>query len=95
MADSSAVAIAEGRTTASSMAALARWGDRHGLRWLLLVSDPFHSLRLMIEAHCTGLAGYASPTRTSPISARRSREIPDLLGEGLKLPLTWLRGLIF
>ncbi len=87
-------AIPEGRSTASSMAALARWGSSHGIRTVLLVSDPFHSLRLRIEARRAGLDGYTSPTRTSPISARWNRELPYLLGEGFKVPAAWLRALI-
>lgn len=94
VAGGSATAIPEGKSTASSMAALARWGSSHGVHTVLLVSDPFHSLRLRIEARRAGLEGYTSPTRTSPISARWNRELAYLLGEGFKVPAAWLRALI-
>ena len=89
--DTSAVAISEGRSTSASMAALALWGRDHGLQTVLLVSDPFHALRLQIEARQAGLQGLTSPTRTSPISERWTREWAYLLSEALKVPLVWLR----
>lgn len=92
--DSGAVAISEGRSTATSMAGLALWGRDRGLHTVLLVSDPFHALRLRIEARQAGLEGLTSPTRTSPISERWTREWPYLMGEALKVPLVWVRNLI-
>lgn len=92
--DSGAVAISEGRSTATSMAGLAHWGRDRGLHTVLLVSDPFHSLRLRIEARQAGLEGLTSPTRTSPISERWIRELPYILSEALKVPFVWVRNLI-
>ena len=39
----------------------------HGLGSVLLVSDPFHSLRIRLVAEELGLTAYVSPTRTSPV----------------------------
>jgi len=89
--DSSDVAISEGRSTTASIAGLAAWSRDHGLHTVMLVSDPFHSLRLRIEARQAGLEGLTSPTRTSPISERWASEWPYLLGEALKVPLVWAR----
>jgi uncharacterized SAM-binding protein YcdF (DUF218 family) len=89
------VALAQGRTTAGSLAALGDWGRVHNATTVLLVSDPFHALRLRIEARRAGLEGFSSPTRTSPISARRTRELPYFLAEALKVPLVWLRSLFW
>ena len=41
-------------------------------RDVILVSDPFHMLRLSIIARRIGLEPRTSPTRTSPISANRT-----------------------
>ena len=43
-----------------------------GPRDVILVSDPFHMLRLSILARRFGLHPRTSPTRTSPISANRA-----------------------
>lgn len=89
--DSSDIAISEGRSTTASIAGLTSWGRDHGLHQVLLVSDPFHSLRLRIEARHAGLVGLTSPTRTSPISEKWSREWSYLLSEALKVTWVWLR----
>jgi uncharacterized SAM-binding protein YcdF (DUF218 family) len=74
--------------------AVAISGRDRGLHTVLLVSDPFHSLRLRIEARQAGLDGLTSPTRTSPISEHWSRELPYILSEALKVPFVWVRNLI-
>lgn len=56
-----------GRTTWESLAAAARFLRQRGIDKVLLVSDPFHSERLIAVAGELSLHGYASPTRTSPI----------------------------
>lgn len=62
---------------------------------VLLVSDPFHMLRLDILARLHGLQPLPSPTRTSPISANRT-VLEYMLRESVALPtdlalLLWLR----
>jgi uncharacterized SAM-binding protein YcdF (DUF218 family) len=56
----------------------------------VLVSDPFHSLRLGIIARRLGLQPYTSPTRTSPIARSRSESWKYLLSESVKAPLAFL-----
>lgn len=65
---------AEGRTTLESLRAVARLlHANHGARpRVLLVSDPFHMLRLDLLARLQGMRPMPSPTQTSPISANRT-----------------------
>jgi uncharacterized SAM-binding protein YcdF (DUF218 family) len=53
---------------------------------VILVSDPFHMLRLSILARRYGLTPYTSPTRTSPISASRRERWRYTLAESIKAP---------
>jgi uncharacterized SAM-binding protein YcdF (DUF218 family) len=53
---------------------------------ILLVSDPFHMLRLDVLARLHGLRPLPSPTRTSPISANRAVAIEYMLRESIALP---------
>jgi uncharacterized SAM-binding protein YcdF (DUF218 family) len=81
---------AEGRTTRESMKGVARiLGDR-GLKTAILVSDPFHMLRLWILGRRFGFIPYTSPTRTSPISPNREKRWRYMLGESVKAPMAFL-----
>jgi uncharacterized SAM-binding protein YcdF (DUF218 family) len=51
-----------------SLAASARFLQDRGIRRVVLVSDPFHSLRIRLIAEELGFDAVTSPTRTSPIS---------------------------
>jgi uncharacterized SAM-binding protein YcdF (DUF218 family) len=53
---------------------------------VLLVSDPFHMLRLDVLARLQGMRPLPSPTRTSPISANRSIAMEYMLRESVALP---------
>ncbi len=53
---------------------------------VLLVSDPFHMLRLDVLARLHGLTPLPSPTRTSPISANRAIALEYALRESFALP---------
>jgi uncharacterized SAM-binding protein YcdF (DUF218 family) len=55
------------------------------LRSVLLVSDPFHSLRIRLVAEELGLTAYVSPTRTSPVRGRTEllREVKEAAGIAL------------
>ena len=53
---------------------------------VLLVSDPFHMLRLDVLARLQGLRPLPSHTRTSPISANRAVAIEYMLRESIALP---------
>jgi uncharacterized SAM-binding protein YcdF (DUF218 family) len=81
----------EGRSTLSSMRSVAEWARGHGVRRVLLVSDPFHMLRLRLEAARNGLEAWTSPTDSSPISAHLHDEAPFLAAEALKIPVVLLR----
>lgn len=56
-----------GTSSWQSLAATANFLDDRKIREVLLVSDPFHSLRIQAMASELGLDGHASPTPTSPI----------------------------
>lgn len=56
-----------GTSSWQSLAAAANFLDDRSIDNVLLVSDPFHSLRIRAMASELGLEGRSSPTRTSPI----------------------------
>jgi uncharacterized SAM-binding protein YcdF (DUF218 family) len=56
-----------GTSSWQSLAAAANFLDDRQINEVLLVSDPFHSLRIRAMASELGLEGRASPTKTSPI----------------------------
>ena len=56
-----------GHSTWESLAASKRFLAPRGITTVLLVSDPFHSERLLSIASDVHLHGYVSPTRTSPL----------------------------
>ncbi|MBX9854889.1 MAG: YdcF family protein [Gemmatimonadaceae bacterium] len=90
-----------GRTSLASMQGAAdvlrTQGDSLAARRprVLLVSDPFHMLRLDVLARMQGLTPLSSPTRTSPISAN-TVVLEYMLRESVALPtdlalMLWLR----
>ena len=89
--DSAVVAQPQGRSTAASMSAVADWLESRGFHSAVLVSDPFHMLRLRLEARRTGLKVYTSPTETSPISDNPGLELEYLAAEAVKVPVAWVR----
>jgi uncharacterized SAM-binding protein YcdF (DUF218 family) len=56
-----------GTSSWQSLAAAANFLDDREITDVLLVSDPFHSLRIRAMASELGLEAHSSPTRTSPI----------------------------
>ena len=56
-----------GTSSWQSLAAAANFLEDRSIDNVLLVSDPFHSLRIRAMATELGLEGRSSPTRTSPI----------------------------
>src|SRR6188474_924050 len=74
----------EGRTTSESMAGVSALMGSQGRRDVLLVSDPFHMLRLTIIARRHGLEPFASPTPTSPIAASPTERWKYALSESVK-----------
>jgi uncharacterized SAM-binding protein YcdF (DUF218 family) len=79
-----------GRTTRESMLGVAELLESRGSKTAILVSDPFHMLRLSIIGRRFGLIPYTSPTRTSPISPNREKRWRYMLGESIKAPLAFL-----
>lgn len=81
----------EGRTTMESMSSVAEWAGDRDVESVLLVSDPFHMLRLRLEARRTGLTAWTSPATASPIVRNSRRELEYFAAEALKIPVVWLR----
>jgi len=71
-----------GRATDESIVAAAEWCRGYGITEVVVVSDPFHMLRVRLEASRQGLTAWTSPTRTSPVSTRLARELPYLMAGG-------------
>ena len=88
--DSAILVEPHGRTTSASMEEVASLMGRAGLREVILVSDPFHMLRLSILARRHGLVPYTSPTRSSPISASWKQSLKYALSESMKVPFALL-----
>lgn len=76
-----------GMTSLQSMRGVADLMDEAGLRSAVLVSDPFHMLRLRLLALRVGIRAHSSPTRTSPISRNPEQERRHVLRESFSLPL--------
>lgn len=85
--DTAILLESHGRTTRESMTAVAELLRPLASNRVILVSDPFHMLRLWIVARRDGLTPFPSPTRTSPISSSRSEHWKYVLGESVKAPL--------
>jgi uncharacterized SAM-binding protein YcdF (DUF218 family) len=77
----------EGRTTRESLAAVSSIMRARQLRSAILVSDPFHMLRLRILSEHYGVHAYTSPTQTSPISANRGQALSYVISESIKVPM--------
>ena len=88
---SALVVLADGATDESIIAA-AEWCQARGITEVVVVSDPFHMLRVRLEARRQGLTAWTSPTRTSPISTRLTRELPYLMAEAWKVVVAGGRG---
>ena len=80
----------KGRTTSESMRAVARIMEDREQNSVILVSDPFHMLRLSILARRFGLEPYTSPTRTSPITSNREEHWKYMVSESVKVPLAYI-----
>ena len=88
--DQAIVIEQHGRTTSESMQAVARIMDDREKNTVILVSDPFHMLRLSILARRFGLVPYTSPTRTSPITSNREERWKYMVSESVKVPLAYI-----
>jgi uncharacterized SAM-binding protein YcdF (DUF218 family) len=77
----------EGRTTRESLAAVSTIMRARQMQTAILVSDPFHMLRLRILSTQYGVNAFTSPTKTSPISANRGQALGYVLSESIKVPM--------
>jgi len=84
------VALPPASSTYASLEGVAHWFEGKDRRHVLLVSDGFHMLRLSIIADRLGLAASISPAQNSPISSNPRLNAGYLMGEGFKVPITWL-----
>jgi uncharacterized SAM-binding protein YcdF (DUF218 family) len=71
------------RNSWESLRASARFLQRRGITRVVLVSDPFHSLRIRLIAEEIGFDAVTSPTESSPIHGLA--EWRRFLGEGLRV----------
>ena len=71
-----------GSTTRESLIAVRDIMQSRGLHSILIVTDPYHSLRSRLIAQDLGLVAYISPTRTSPLrgASAVSRHVCEALG---------------
>jgi uncharacterized SAM-binding protein YcdF (DUF218 family) len=79
-----------GRSTSESLRRVASLMDAAPSRDVILVSDPFHMLRLSILARHYGLTPLTSPTRTSPIALNWRESWKYMLNESIKAPIAFL-----
>jgi uncharacterized SAM-binding protein YcdF (DUF218 family) len=75
-----------GLSSEESMASVARLMEHNQLGSAILVSDPFHMLRLRLLAARLGIRAYSSPTRSSPIVLGSGEEWRHVVRESLILP---------
>lgn len=74
-----------GHSSWESLVSVARLLDERDVSRVLLVSDPFHSLRIRLVAQELGLTAYVSPTRTSPVRGATAvmKELKEAVGISL------------
>lgn len=80
----------ESRSTTEQMHAVARMARTRKYTAVVLVSDRFHMLRLLLTAWKLNLKAYGSPTRSSPISLTDAAGFRYVLLETVKAPLAFL-----
>lgn len=72
-----------GHTSLQSMTAAKQIMDEQDMRSAILVSDPFHMMRILKMAKDMGIEAYGSPTKTSPISKNKRVEFRHMLAESV------------
>lgn len=81
-----------GRTSAESMGEAARILRARRLDSALLVSDPFHMLRLEMLARRGGLEGNRAPVPAGPIQRNASLTLRYVLRESVLVPIAAVQG---
>jgi len=79
----------ESRSTTEQMHAVARIARARKMQRVILVSDRFHMLRLLLTAYRLDLKASGSPTRSSPISLTELAGIRYVLAESIKAPIAF------
>jgi uncharacterized SAM-binding protein YcdF (DUF218 family) len=87
--DSAILMEIEGRTTSESLRTVATMMKERKLDSVVLVSDPFHMLRLTVLGRRLGLQTATSPTSSSPISRNPAQAWRYVLSETIKVPLAF------
>jgi uncharacterized SAM-binding protein YcdF (DUF218 family) len=82
------------RTTSTSMRGAAAMLTPSGLTRVLLVSDPFHMLRLELLARMNGLEPRVSPTTSSPIGANAARNREYMVRESMAIPADLVQAML-
>jgi uncharacterized SAM-binding protein YcdF (DUF218 family) len=82
----------EGLTTSQSMVAARQLLGTKSYPSVLIVSDPFHMLRLAILARRLHMIPLLSPTRTSPISTRPVQQLKYVMAESITAPYAIMVG---
>ncbi len=77
----------DGRTSAQSLRAAVDLLHARGLTTAVVVSDPFHMLRLEILGRRYGIDPFTSPALPAPGAQHLLRRWGNLLAESLKAPL--------
>lgn len=85
--DSAILLEHDGRTSAQSLRAAVNLLKARGLGTAVVVSDPFHMLRLEILGRRYGINPYTSPALPTPGAYRLLRQWGTLLAESIKAPL--------
>lgn len=80
----------EGRTSAQSLRSAVDLLHARGLSTAIVVSDPFHMLRLEILGRRYGIDPYTSPALPTPGAQHLLRRWGNLLAESIKAPLALL-----
>ena len=88
--DTSILLEHDGRTSAQSLRAAVNLLHARGLRTAVVVSDPFHMLRLEILGRRYGIDPYTSPALSAPGAQRLVHRWGNLLAESVKAPLALL-----
>lgn len=68
-------AVDTGNDTLTSLRAVADVAREHGWRSVVIVSDPWHSLRARTMARDSGLRAWTSPTRSGPAVQTRQTQV--------------------
>ena len=77
----------EGRTTRESLAAVSAIMHARQMHTAILVSDPFHMLRLRILSTQYGVDAYTSPTKTAQFPPTAAQALAYVLSESIKVPM--------